>query len=1697
MGKTIDERVLEMCFENGQFEQGIRQSTQSLEMLRKGLRMDDAADSLNGIEKAVRGVDFSSMESGISSVADRFSALGIIGDQVLRNVTNGVMNFGRTVFSTVKNAIAGGGLTRALNIEQAQFQLRGLGVAWDDVAGSINTAVKGTRYGLDAAAKAASQLVASGVSVGDNMTTSLRAISGVAAMTNQEYDRTAQIFTTIASNGKVMTQQLRQFSIDGLNVAAALGKELGKTEAEINDMVSKGQIDFATFAAAMDKAFGEHATRANETFTGSLANMKAALGRLGAEFYTPNLVNARDIFNALTPAIDNVHTALMPLINLINEGLTTAAGRLVYKLGELDFTGVGERIRLFAGQLKTSLFGMDDQITEFERIVSGVKATFSIFGKILSGVGTALKNLFTALSPIGSALMHVGAALGDFMVWLNAVLEESDAVTKVFDAISSAIGGIVNVVATAVEAFANLAVGLATIDLSGVDEFGNTVNTKFSPTGAILDTVSKAFGKLGDLIKSTAPYFAKAGEVIGDAFERMGEAIGSGGLTNALKFLNTSLITLTIGNFMDLGKAGNYMATMIKRAIAPVTVNLKTFRSTIQSYNTSLKADVVFKLAAGILALALAMKLLSTIPQEDMARSIVGLGAAIGMLAGAVKIITLSMMDIPFFKITAIGPALISLAAAVGILAIAMKSLSGLNLNELAIGITGLGAAMGILVGGALLLNKVSGKIVFTAGAMVTLAIAMAIMAQAIKSMGSADIETLAKGLVGLGVGMGILVAGAYGLGKASGKIALTAGSMILMATAMVILSDAVKRMGILKPEELAKGLIGIGAAMAILVAGAYGLGKASGKIALTGGAMVLMATSMVILSQAIKQLGALDTASLVRGLIGLGVALTEITVTMHLMPKNLPVLAAGLLLVAADIAILAAALTKLGGMDGSQVGAAMISLGGALAILAVGLRAMAGTTGGAAALLLAAAAIALITPSLVALSLVPLAGIAVALGTLAATLLGFAGIAALVAPITPAMIALGAAFALLGVGATGLGLLLAGIGTALASLVAVSGTSAAAIVTALTAIAATLPAFFTGIGEGIVAMATAIGNGAEAICRALVQVGKAALSALRELIPDLVETAAEIITKFLETIASKTPRIVQAGIDIIMSLLEGIRDNIHDFVTVGADIIINFINGLREKAGELAQAGIDLVIGLIEDMAAAIPANAARLGAAAADLGVAIIDGVIKGLGAFVSRISEHLRAKCAAVIGNVKGFFGINSPSKVFRDEVGKPIVAGLAVGIEKNKDASKAATKMARGVVTSVKDELKIHSPSVVFKEEVGYYIVDGIAEGIEEKDSAEEAAQKKAQNIVNAFKVELDKLDLRSTSAELENKLWEAMNPKASADEKQKHQLEYLNTLMENQKKKVAWAQDEMRNMIDTFGEASEEALEAKNKYMEAQIAYYETVNKIEEMKGTATGTAEDVEVYIQAQRAAMHEAEKMMQELMEMNEKFNFGWSKEEMQKHAAERTGYDEMGLRRAMGLPTTDQVQNAVQDTAQDYDNTVKNEFGEVGESFTDIGDAYAVSIGDAFVDGMKTQTTRMVQSVQEAQKAVQLQSKKSQPVQTYQGSGNKQMSSWSSQDSGIFKTNSSGTKLVVVQPTNAGSTTTALKSNQTAKASENHVNKPTSVTNNYNMTQNNTSPKALNDSTIYRQTKTLFSNLKNTNNAKPANTKGGQVVA
>lgn len=101
MSTVIDNRIVEMEFDNAQFEKGIKTSLKSLEDLKKGLELDKAVDSLSNLERAANKFDLSGIQNAVESLQNRFSTLGIIGMTALENITNKAVNAGTALMKSL------------------------------------------------------------------------------------------------------------------------------------------------------------------------------------------------------------------------------------------------------------------------------------------------------------------------------------------------------------------------------------------------------------------------------------------------------------------------------------------------------------------------------------------------------------------------------------------------------------------------------------------------------------------------------------------------------------------------------------------------------------------------------------------------------------------------------------------------------------------------------------------------------------------------------------------------------------------------------------------------------------------------------------------------------------------------------------------------------------------------------------------------------------------------------------------------------------------------------------------------------------------------------------------------------------------------------------------------------------------------------------------------------------------------------------------------------------------------------------------------------------------------------------------------------------------------------------------------------------------------------------------------------------
>ena len=270
MSTTIDEKVVSMQFDNKQFQNGANETINTLDKLKETLNKDVGSNSFDQLDRAAKSVDFSSIQAGVEALSDRFSTLGIVGMTVIQDITSAITNKLGSALSAAMDKIVQGGITRAMNIENAHFQLQGLIDDEKEVQAIMTDAsnsVDGTAYSYDSAAKAASMFAATGMTSGIELQNALKGLAGVAATTNSDYDSMAQIFTTVAGQGRVMGDQLNQLASRGLNAAASL--------ANYFNGVSKGEIDATDAVKQQIQAMAESITMTEEQVAAKKESLEA------------------------------------------------------------------------------------------------------------------------------------------------------------------------------------------------------------------------------------------------------------------------------------------------------------------------------------------------------------------------------------------------------------------------------------------------------------------------------------------------------------------------------------------------------------------------------------------------------------------------------------------------------------------------------------------------------------------------------------------------------------------------------------------------------------------------------------------------------------------------------------------------------------------------------------------------------------------------------------------------------------------------------------------------------------------------------------------------------------------------------------------------------------------------------------------------------------------------------------------------------------------------------------------------------------------------------------------------------------------------------------------------------------------------------------------------------------------------------
>ena len=533
--RNLEENVVKMRFDNSEFDTNIDQSNDTLNNFKNTITTLPQNIYI-GISNALSRINLADVIGIASTLAGiQLVRNGIIGiGTELRNVATSALRTINNVFSSAINQINEGGKARAMNIANAKFQIEGLKLDVQTFMEAADYAVSGTAYGLDAAAKVASQLGASGVTELEELKKALRGVSGVAAMTNSSYEEIGHLFTVIASNGRLMTEQIRSFSARGLNISAELAKSLNKTEAEISEMVRKGEIDFKRFYTAMDEAFGEHAKDANKTFTGAMSNVRAALSRIGEGLWTPILDNAIGVFNQLRLAINAFNASLKDVdgensFTTFADTIKNVFDRVAYMIELIrhviestdyfdEIGGLFMALQRLANDIANAfsidyVFVMQQIIDNFTDIINIIKRCTNALGDFfeednkLRKFGGTVQSLFLWITSFADRFLNI------FNERENSVFETIEswvkALKSVFDTIKDILGinrkNIEGLFDGAVNAVFDL---IENLKLS--DDRINKITRTFRGAASVLDIIKMAVQAIFNFIKPIFNYIPTA-----------------------------------------------------------------------------------------------------------------------------------------------------------------------------------------------------------------------------------------------------------------------------------------------------------------------------------------------------------------------------------------------------------------------------------------------------------------------------------------------------------------------------------------------------------------------------------------------------------------------------------------------------------------------------------------------------------------------------------------------------------------------------------------------------------------------------------------------------------------------------------------------------------------------------------------------------------------------------------------------------------------------------------------------------------------------------------------------------------------------------------------------------------------------------------------------------------------------------------
>ncbi|HYQ96931.1 MAG TPA: hypothetical protein VEO92_01080, partial [Candidatus Nitrosocosmicus sp.] len=593
-----------------------------------------------------------------------------------------------------------------------------------------------------------------------------------------------------------------------------------------------------------------------------------------------------------------------------------------------------------------------DTLENIKRTFKGFFAILHIGWTLIKNVGKVLFDLLGIAGKGGGGFLEFTGGIGDFLVALDDAISKGGALKGFFEGLTNILRVPIELIKAAATAIFDLFGGF---DGGKAEEVGKglgTVKDAISPLEQTVNNVKAAWKKFSGVLDQFKEIVDPWFEQVKETFSNIGTAIADG-IKNADfdKVLLAFQTGFLGGIFITLKKAVEGGGKGLGGGILKnINDSLDALTGTLVSMQKQVQAATLLTIAIAIAALAVGVKILSTIDPKQMAVAMTTIAVGLGELGGALAIMTSKMGPTSIATMPVIAGSMIGLAIAITILAGAMKIFATMSWEDIAKGLAGVAGSIGGIGLAVKLINPAS--LIPIGAGLILIGVALGIIAVATKIFAELSWEEMAKGLIGLGGALLVVAAGVALMGP---SLIIIGPGLVAAAIGVTLLAGAVSAFGSQDPKKMLQGVLGLGLALSAL---GLALWLMPPTMPLIGAGLILVGAGIVVIAGAIGILGSMKISTLAKGLGAMAAALVILAVGLTFMTGTLAGSVA-LLAAAAAFAVLGPALAFMGMLPwgvilkglaamalslgviaivGLVAAPALLALGGALAVLGLGL---------------------------------------------------------------------------------------------------------------------------------------------------------------------------------------------------------------------------------------------------------------------------------------------------------------------------------------------------------------------------------------------------------------------------------------------------------------------------------------------------------------------------------------------------------------------------------------------------------------------------------------------------------------------------------------------------------------------------------------------------------------------------------------